>query len=319
MTERSLPRCILITPARNEEALIEQTIQSVVSQTTRPVRWVIVNDGSTDETGAIARRHAALHEWIDVVDMPQHRDRSFAAKVHCFDAGYAKVRAVAHEVVGNLDADLSFDSDYLEFLLGKFAEDPDLGVVGTIFKEHSGYSSDSDSFEGLNHVAGGCQLFRRSCFDAVGGYVPNKIGGVDWIAVTKARMLGWKTRSFREKWFFHHRNLGRAEHGRLAAGFVYGQKDYLFGGHPLYELFRVVYRMTKRPYVLEGLVIGAGYAWAGLRRLVRPVSDELMRFHRREQLQKLRIIMKSVLTFKRVDSFLLMAKHRDARSQARRP
>ena len=90
MSEHSLPRCILITPARNEAALIEQTIQSVVSQTVRPVRWVIVNDGSTDETGTIARRYAALHDWIAVVDMPQHRDRSFAAKARCFSAGDRK-------------------------------------------------------------------------------------------------------------------------------------------------------------------------------------------------------------------------------------
>jgi glycosyltransferase involved in cell wall biosynthesis len=309
--------CILVTPARNEEAFIEKTIESVVRQTVRPIRWVIVNDGSTDATGVIARRYAAIHGWIDVVDMPQHRDRSFAAKVHCFDAGYGTVRSIDHEVVGNLDADISFGRDYLEFLLGKFAEDPKLGVTGTIFKEH-GYSSDSDSFEGQNHVAGGCQLFRRRCFEDVGGYIPNKAGGIDWIAVTKARMLGWKTRSFREKAFFHHRSLGTAGRSKVASNFAYGHKDYLFGGHPLYEAFRVAYQISKRPYVVGGLAIGAGYAWAGLRRTERPVSDELMRFHRGEQLTKLRIILKSLAKFKRVDSFLVMANHTDARSRAPR-
>jgi glycosyltransferase involved in cell wall biosynthesis len=319
MTSNRLPRCILITPARNEAALIEKTIQSVATQTAPPIRWVIVNDGSTDDTGVIARRHAGRHGWIDVIDMPSHRDRSFAAKAHCFAAGYNRVKALDHEVVGNLDADLSFENDYLEFLLRKFVDDPDLGVTGTIFKEADGYSSDTDSFEGLNHVAGGCQLFRRRCFEDVGGYVPNRVGGIDWIAVTKARMMGWKTRSYREKWFFHHRSLGTAQRGKLAAGFVYGQKDYLFGGHPLYELFRVAYRMTKRPYVLDGLAIGAGYAWAGLRRIDRPVSDELMRFHRREQLRKLRLIVKSLLAFRRVDSFLLMANQVESPRRLRHP
>src|SRR6058998_1031362 len=97
--------CLLITPARNEEAFIEKTIQSVVSQTVRPTRWVIVNDGSTDGTARIVGRHAALHDWIEVVDMPERRDRSFAAKVHCINAGYAKVKTIDHEIVGNLDAD----------------------------------------------------------------------------------------------------------------------------------------------------------------------------------------------------------------------
>src|SRR4029434_6683379 len=92
-------RYILITPARNEEAFIEKTIQSVVSQTVRPVRWVIVNDGSTDGTGKIIGRYAALHEWIEIVNMPERRDRSFAAKAHSFKAGYERVKTLDHPIV----------------------------------------------------------------------------------------------------------------------------------------------------------------------------------------------------------------------------
>src|SRR5215831_679990 len=117
-----LPRYVLITPARNEEAFIEGTIGSVVSQTVLPVRWVIANDGSTDGTAGIARAYAARHDWIEVVDMPARRDRSFAAKAHCFNAGYERVRHLDCEVIGNLDADISFERDHLEFLLQRFAE-----------------------------------------------------------------------------------------------------------------------------------------------------------------------------------------------------
>src|SRR5262249_47394676 len=95
-----LPRYVLITPARNEEAFIERTIQSVVRQTVLPVRWVIANDGSTDGTAGIARAYAARYDWIEVVDMPARRDRSFAAKAHCFNAGYERVRPLNYEVVG---------------------------------------------------------------------------------------------------------------------------------------------------------------------------------------------------------------------------
>ena len=301
--DRPSLRCILITPARNEEALIEQVIRSVASQTVLPVRWVIVNDGSTDATREIVARHAAQHPWLQIVDMPAHRDRSFAAKVHSFNAGYATVKDVPHDVIGNLDADVSFEPDYLDFLLQRFAEDPRLGVAGTIFREAGGYSSGSDSFEGENHVAGGCQLFRRQCFEEIGGYIPNKAGGIDWIAVTSARMRGWRTRSFRETSFFHHRSLGTAERSKLASSFSYGEKDYYLGNHPLWEAFRVAYRMSKRPLLVDGLAVGLGYASAAVRRLDRPVSDELMRFHRAEQLRKLAAILRTVLAFKRVDSF----------------
>src|SRR5207245_11388048 len=185
------------------------------------------------------------------------------------------------------DADLSFEPDYLEFLIGKFAEDPQLGVAGTPFTEDSGYDTARDSFEGENHVAGGCQLFRRQCFEDIGGYIPNKAGGIDWIAVTTARMMGRRTRSFREKSFFHQRSLGTAERGRLASLFSYGEKDYYLGGHPVWELFRVAYRMSKRPYLLGGLALGLGYAWACLRRIDRAVADDLMGFHRKDQMRKL--------------------------------
>ena len=104
------------------------------------------------------------HNWIEMIELPARRDRSFAAKVMSFKAGYERVRHLDYTVIGNLDADLSFEKEYLEFLLGKFAEDPTLGVAGTIFKEEGGYSSDTDSFEGQTHVPGGCQLFRSYNF-----------------------------------------------------------------------------------------------------------------------------------------------------------
>src|SRR6266571_2663318 len=293
---------VLITPARNEEKLIEKVIQSVTSQTVPPTKWVIVNDGSTDATASIVSRYLGKYDWMELLNLSPHRDRSFAAKVHAFNAGFERVKDLDYKVIGNLDSDVSFDADYLEFLLGKFEEDASLGVAGTTFREE-GYSSATDSFEGQNHVAGGCQLFRRQCFEQIGGYIPNKAGGIDWIAVTTARMMDWKTRSFREKYFFHYRSLGTAERSLLASTFSYGEKDYYLGGHPLWELFRVAYRATKRPYLLGGIALYSGYLSAFLRQTKRPVSDELMRFHRQEQMMKLKKILKSVLTFKRIDSF----------------
>ena len=293
---------ILITPARNEAAFIEKTIQSVTRQTILPARWVIVNDGSTDATSSIVQPYLSDHPWMVLVDLPVRKERHFAAKVHAFNAGQEKVKDLDYAIIGNLDADVSFDEDHFEFLLNEFAKDSRLGVAGTVFREE-GYSSETDSFEGQSHVAGQCQIFRRECFEEIGGYKPNKAGGIDWMAVTSARMIGWKTRSFREKSFFHHRHLGTAERGRLASSFSYGEKDYYLGGHPLWELFRVAYRMTKHPWLVDGLALGTGYFWALLRREPRPVSRELMQFHRGEQMQKLRSILSSVVSFKRVNSF----------------
>lgn len=303
----SLPRYVLITPTRNEEAFIEKTIESVVHQTHLPLKWVIVNDGSTDSTASRIEPYLSKYDWIELVNRPVREERNFAAKVHAFNAGQEKVKDIEYDVIGNLDSDVSLDPDHFEFLLTKFKEDPRLGVAGTVFREESGYNSETDSLEGQLHVSGQCQLFRRQCFTDIGGYFANKAGGIDWIAVTTARMMGWRTRSFREKWFFHHRHLGTAERSAFAAAFSYGEKDYYLGGHPLWELFRVTYRMVKPPYVVEGVALGLGYSWAAVRRLKRPISKELMKFHRREQMRKLKVILKCVATFKPVDKFSLLS------------
>jgi biofilm PGA synthesis N-glycosyltransferase PgaC len=297
---------VLITPAWNEERFIEKTLQSVVKQTLLPVKWVIVNDGSTDATGSIVGRYAAKYEWIEVVNMPQKKGRNFAAKVHAFNAGKERLTGIEYEVIGNLDADVSLDEDQFEFLMRKFRDDPELGVAGTIFEEECGYSSARDSFEGQNHVSGACQMFRRQCFEEIGGYSPSKIGGIDWIAVTTARMRGWKTKSFREKSFFHHRVLGTADRGILASNYTYGKKDYYFGGHPMWELFRCSYRLAKKPYLLGGVALFLGYFGIALSGEERLVSDELMQFHRKEQMQKLKRIFVSICTLKRIDSFELV-------------
>lgn len=293
---------VLISPARNEAALIEKTIQSVINQTVLPRRWVIVNDGSADDTSKIVQSYLADHPWMKLVDLPIREGRHFAAKVNAFNAGWQTLKDIDYQVIGNLDADVSFDADYFEFLLNEFDRDPSLGVAGTIFNE-DGYNSARDSWEGQNHVAGAAQMFRRECFEQIGGYHPNKAGGIDWIAVTTARMRGWKTRAFCEKSLFHYRKLGTAERHPLASSFSYGEKDYYLGGHPLWELFRVAYRMTRRPYLLDGIAIGAGYLWALITREPRPVTPELIRFHRREQMKKLRSILGSLIAQKRYHRF----------------
>jgi poly-beta-1,6-N-acetyl-D-glucosamine synthase len=282
---------VLITPARNEAQFIELTIQSVVKQTVPPIKWVIVSDGSTDGTDEIVRKYANEHPWIELVRMPLRRERHFAGKVHAFNAGYARVQHLDYEVLGSLDADVSFDQDYFSYLLRKLAEDRTLGLVGTPFKEGTNPTYDY-RFVSIEHVSGACQLFRRECFAQIGGYVPVKGGCIDHIAVISARMKGWKTRTFTEKVCLHHRQMGTAQNSVLMARFRNGRKDYVIGNHPMWELCRAAYQMSKKPMVLGGLMLVSGYVWALIRRVERPVSPELVAFYRREQMQRLRRFFK---------------------------
>lgn len=308
MTSRVIDvKYTLVTAARNEQGFISRTLTSVAAQTVLPERWVIIDDGSTDQTAAIVRGYAERYPWIELVCRPHRADRNFAGKAHAVNAGLGQMQSVDFDVVGNLDADVSFGPDYMEFLLQKFADDPLLGVAGTPFTQEGDYDSARDSFEGESYVAGPIQLFRRQCFREIGGYVPNPSGGVDWIAVMTARMKGWTVRSFPEKRFHHHRPLGMAERGKISALFSYGEKDYYLGGSPIWQLFRVTYRMTKKPWIAGGLVLLCGYMWAAVRRIQRPVSPDLMRFHRQDQMRKLRAICRSLAKLRKVENFSLKA------------
>jgi glycosyltransferase involved in cell wall biosynthesis len=278
---------VLITAARNEGSFITKTLDSMVAQTLLPERWVIVDDGSVDQTSKIVESFAKHYPWIELVRRPRQSNRSFAGKVYAFNAGYERVNSLEFDVVGNLDADISFEPDYLQFLMRKFSESPKLGVAGTPMREAE-YDALKDSFYNYNDVFGACQLFRRACFEEIGGYKPIKWGGLDWIAVRTARMKGWETRSFPERIFFHHRPMGATGGSIWKARFDYGRKDYFLGNHPVWQIFRVGYQMLKRPYVLGGLVLLSGYIYSVLARIERPAAPELLKYHRQEQLERLK-------------------------------
>jgi len=281
-------RYAMITPARNEAENIERLIQSMVAQTAAPVKWVIVSDGSTDGTEDIVRRHSAQHAWIELERRPERAERHFAAKVEAFNAGYARLKDANYDLVGNMDADISFDADFFAFLLGKFAENPKLGLGGAPFKE--GDVEYDFRFASVDHVSGALQLFRRECFEQIGGYVPIKGGGIDTIAVWSAKSRGWQTRTFTEKFYRHHRVMGTAKDSPWRVKFKDGRKDYTLGVHPLWEMFRACFQMTKPPLVVGGFLLGLGYLWAVLRRVKRTMPSELVRYRQADQMRRLRAL-----------------------------
>jgi biofilm PGA synthesis N-glycosyltransferase PgaC len=293
-------RLALITPALNEAAFLRGTIESVVAQEVRPVRWVIVSDGSTDGTDEIAAEYAAQHDWIELVRMPERKERHFGGKVRAFNAGYERLRGLDYELIGNLDADISFEPDYLAFLLGKFRENPQLGVAGTPFTE--GTRRYDYRFTSVEHVSGACQLFRRKCFEDIGGYKPIKTGGVDLVAVITARMKGWQTRSFLERVSVHHRKMSSANHSALGIAYAGGRTDYTHGCDAIWELFRSIYQMTRPPIILGGTLCLAGYLWAMVTRTERVVSPELIQFRKTEQRRRLRNFFQSAVSHQDLDA-----------------
>jgi glycosyltransferase involved in cell wall biosynthesis len=292
---------VIITPARNEARYIELTLRSMIAQTHPPLRWIIVSDGSTDETDEIIMGYLADYPWIELLRMPERQERHFAGKVHAFNAGYDQCEALEFEIIGNLDADVSFEPDHFEFLLARMAENDFIGIAGAPFRE--GNFQYDYRFTNIENVWGGCQLFRRECFEAIGGYRPLKGGGIDHVAVLSARMHGWQTRTFTERVCQHHRVMGTALHGGLEAKVRQGQKDYTMGNNLLWQAFRVVYQMQVRPFLIGGLGLAWGYGWSMFRRRDIPLDKELIKFIHKEQMQRLkRLIMRQQDGGKKRDS-----------------
>jgi biofilm PGA synthesis N-glycosyltransferase PgaC len=163
-------------------------------------------------------------------------------------------------------------------------------LVGTPYRDPLNPPYDY-RFASIEHVTGPCQLFRRRCFEDIGGYMPVKGGAIDRIADIASRMKGWKTRTFTQKVYVHHRHTGTAQQNVLMAKFRDGGKDYSVGTSPVWELFRTLYQMTKRPFIVGSLMMACGYLWSSIKRLERPVPPEMVEFCRREQMQRLKALL----------------------------
>jgi glycosyltransferase involved in cell wall biosynthesis len=280
----------LVTAAYNEAALIERTLRSVAAQTVPPMAWIIVSDGSTDQTEEIAGTYAARLPFIRVIRIDRDPGRSFVSKVYAVQKGFQQIAGLPCEFVGNLDADLSFGPTYFEELLNKFRLDPELGVGGGWICEELDGIYQPRRFNSRQWVPHAVQLLRRPCYEAVGDYVPLPYGGEDTCAVVRARMHGWKAESFADLPVRHHRRTATVG-GVFRNRFRTGLLDHSLGYHPAYELLKWGRRVSEQPYVFGAAVGLAGFAAGYLRQSSRPVSGEFVRFIRREQMQRFRTLI----------------------------
>ena len=278
---------VLVTAAYNEEAYIEKTIQSVIAQTALPLQWAIVSDGSTDRTDEIVLSYAARHPFIKLVRVQEEHARNFAAQVHAINLGCKSLQALNYQFIANLDSDISFGPAYYQQLMEKFDLDPSLGLAGGyIFEESNGKFASRPTNREYS-VAHAVQMFRRECFESVGGYRALPYGGPDWHAQVVVRMHGWGVKAFRDLPVNHHRPTGTAD--RWVRSMIrQGRMDYSLGSYPPFELFKLARRFPSKPYVLGSFVRLYGFLWGYCIREERPVSREFMQFLRSEQKNALR-------------------------------
>jgi glycosyltransferase involved in cell wall biosynthesis len=252
---------VLLTAAKNEESYIGEAISSVLRQTARPAAWFVLDDGSTDRTAGIIEEFARENPFIHLVRKEVGIKRDFGAQYRAIQDGYELARPLDFEFVGVQDADIAPQSpEYYESLLAKFRENPKLGLAGGyIYERYAGAWRSREDNAG-DSVAGGIQMFRRVCFEQIGGYVPLVYGGSDWLAQIDARMAGWEARAFPELPAYHYRPTGTGD-GKWKGLFRMGMMDAAFGSALLFEGMKCVRRISSRPLVLGAALRLAGYAW----------------------------------------------------------
>jgi glycosyltransferase involved in cell wall biosynthesis len=275
---------VVVTPVRDEEAYLRFTLDSMVAQTVRPREWVIVNDGSTDNTGSIIDEYAAKHSWIRHVPRGNRGFRKTGGGVvEAFYEGYHQLQTTDWDYIIKLDGDLSFGPDYFARSFARFDEDPKLGIGGPYLYHILNGVRELEKCPEF-HVRGAAKLIRRACWEAIGGFWVGM--GWDTLDEVKANMLGWKSRSFPEIEILHHRYTGEAS-GKWGNMVNYGKGDYATGYHPLFMLGKCAIRLMQPPYIMGSIGIMYGFLSGYLRKLPRIEDREVIRYVRRQQMARM--------------------------------
>ena len=277
---------VIVTAAHNEEAFLERTIQSVLAQTVRPVRWVIVSDRSTDRTDSIAASYAAKHDFIRFLRRDHSLGRGTPSKITALNEALRQLEDCNYDFIANLDADISFHPDYFAFLLMQFQKDPTLGIAGgLVFEPRNGAFAPRMS-NSLRSVAHAGQMVRRDCHDQIGGWLALQFGGEDWYAEIRARKFGWRVSAFAEQKLLHYRPTGGAS-PLFRHRFREGRMDHSVGSHPVFEIAKCVRRIPEKPFLLGAFARLSGFLWSHVLGIRPAIDAELVRFLRQEQLHRI--------------------------------
>jgi len=284
---------VLMTAAYNEEAHIATTIESVLSQTVLPNRWIIVSDGSRDRTDEIVQKYARRHGFIRFLRAGRPPGRSFRCKVMALRAGCVLLEGIDYEFIGNLDADVSVCNTYFEDIIHHFEKRSGLGLTGGFVCEERDGQFQNRTINRVYSVAHAAQLMRRECYESMGGYAVLEYGGEDWHAQTSLRMMGWSVEALPELKVLHHRGTGKGSN-LMRHRFRQGRMDYAFGSVGLFEIVKCLRLLPDEPFLIGAIARLLGFFWSWVCREERPVSGKFIAFLRREQNERLLSVLPAI-------------------------
>jgi biofilm PGA synthesis N-glycosyltransferase PgaC len=274
----------LITPCRDEQEFARRTLDSIIRQSTPPALWVIVDDGSKDETPAILAEYASKYSFIRIVTRADRGDRKLGGGViDAFYAGYETINPSDFEYICKLDLDLDLPPRYFECLMEKMEKNPRIGTCsGKAYFIARNNRLVSEKFGDENSM-GPAKFYRLKCFHDIGGFVRELMW--DGIDGHRCRMLGWIAASWDEPDLrvLHLRPMGTSHKNWWTGRMRWGAGQYFMGTDPLYMLASALYRMTRPPLLMGGAAMLWGYYKAMLQNNPRYEDHEFRKFLRRYQ------------------------------------
>jgi glycosyltransferase involved in cell wall biosynthesis len=276
-------RYVLISPCRNEAQYMRQTLDSVAAQTIRPAKWVIVDDGSSDDTPRILREYARRFAWIEIVTRADRGRRSVGpGVVDAFYAGYDTIEPGEYEYLCKLDLDLRLPRAYFEELIRRMEANPRIATCsGKAYIEKDGGLVNER--HGDETSIGASKFYRMSCFRELGGFVREVMW--DGIDCHRCRMQGWIACSWDEPAlrFVHLRPEGSSHRSVFAGRMRHGYGQYYMGTGFLFMAASALYRVNEPPYFLGSLAMLWGWLQAALRGASRYDDMQFRRFLRQYQ------------------------------------
>lgn len=281
----AMKKYIIITPVKNEEKYINETLQSIKNQTLQPYKWIIVNDSSTDRTKEMIENYTKDYDPIMLKNLANRGEKRRRGKgvVELFYTGFNLIKDDDFDYVVKLDGDLRLPTDFFEKIIFKFEKNPALGIAsGVSYIQKKGKWIRERAAKGYTY--GETKVYRKQCFKDIGGLVPNM--GWDGIDHIKAVMRGWQASSFDDIIFYHLRPEGKGT-GRIKAAYEEGICCYFMGYHPVFLILRSVKRSLHYPYIIGGLTMMLTYFNCTLFNKNRIDDPEFIKFLRKNQLQRI--------------------------------
>jgi poly-beta-1,6-N-acetyl-D-glucosamine synthase len=284
-------RYLLVSPCRDEASVLRRTLDSVAAQSVPPSLWIVVDDGSSDDTPKILEEYARRLPYLRVIRRADRgRRRVGPGVVEAFYEGLEAARLEDFDYVCKLDTDLDLPSRYFELLIQRMEAEPRLGTCsGKPWFHHPSSGALVPEVCGDEMSVGMTKFYRVACFQEIGGFVREVMW--DGIDCHRARMLGWIAESVDEEGlrFLHLHPMGSTEKGILTGRVRAGFGQYFMGTSPLYYLAVAAYRLPKHPVILGSAAMLWGYLKSAARRAPRYGDASFRRFLRSYQYACLRM------------------------------